>query len=111
MAITVLEQSRSFDKKETYKMTLDQSISKISDMVDSEIEVDGYILFDDDHSGEAVQIISVRDKNGNVYATNSKTFRETFLDIFSVMDPDPFTIEVKSGISKNGCTYYYAVLL
>ena len=104
--IEIIEKSKELNKKELYKMTLDQDIEKLSDHVNSEIDVEAFVIFKD---GENT-ITSIMDKDGRVYASNSETFRKNLTDINSVMSPDPYTIEVKSGTSKSGRTFIYCSL-
>lgn len=115
--ITINNTSRELDKKETYKMTLAPSIQKLSLAKGSVIAVDAYCSYSDEKldskTGEmvAVNILSILDKDGIVYATNSASFQKDFANICEIMAGEDFEIEVISGISKAGREYITCTLV
>ena len=115
--ITINNTSRELTKKETYKMTLAPAIQKLSLAKGSIIAVDAYCSYSDEKidtkTGElvTVNILSIMDKDGTVYATNSASFQKDFRNICDIMDGDEFEIEVISGISKNGREYITCTLV
>ena len=100
------------DGKTMYKLTKGANLKRIQDSEGAEITVKNYIHYEDvKASGEVMQILAMEDSNGNMYATNSPTFRESFLDIAKMCGDDPAAmigekVIVTSGISKAGRKYF-----
>ena len=100
------------DKREVYKMTKSPSIQPLKSMVGEIIEVACYLTFEDFNKKDekTVYIMSIQDTSGNVYAGNSTTFKESFLDIWDIMSDGvtddegvkPFEIKLIQGTSNNG---------
>lgn len=115
--ITINNTSRELNKKEIYKMTLAPSIQKLSLAKGSIIAVDCFCTYSDEKldskTGEmkTVEILSIMDKDGTVYATNSASFNKDFSNICDIMEGEPFEIEVISGISKAGREYITCTLV
>ena len=70
----------------------------------AKINVMHWIEFSDVNSstGEKVEILSMMDKTGECYATNSTSFKEMFFDIVDIMEGEDFTIEKLGGKTKSG---------
>lgn len=103
MAIEIREKSREFTKKELYLMTQGAEITTIKDVPDgTNIEISGYLYFDDRKEEETAHLLSILDNEGNVFTTQSKTFKDSFESIVEIMDDEPFTIKKVSGESKAG---------
>ena len=100
----IITNSNNYEGKELYKMTKSQSINKLSTLTES-VTVSGFVLFEDDKNDNVVEILSL-ETNAGVFATNSATFKETFLDIVEMMGT-PVEIVVGHGTSKNGREYIY----
>lgn len=115
--ITIHNTSRELSKKETYKMTLAPAIQKLSLAKGSIIDVDAYCSYSDEKidtkTGEVVtvEILSIMDKDGTVYATNSASFQKDFRNICDIMDGEEFEIEVISGVSKAGREFITCTLV
>lgn len=115
--ITIHNTSRELSKKETYKMTLAPAIQKLSLAKGSIIAVDAYCSYGDEKidpkTGEVVtaEILSIMDKDGTVYATNSGSFQKDFRNICDIMDGEEFAIEVISGTSKAGREFITCTLV
>ena len=108
----LIEVGGQYTKKEIYAMTRSAEIKKMSDNVDTEIHVGGYVIYTDTNGkGDEVTVLSVMDKDGEVFATNSATARREFEYIADLMDGDDFTIKIVSGESKNGRTYITVTLI
>lgn len=115
--ITIHNTSRELSKKETYKMTLDPAIQKLSLAKGSVIAVDAYCSYSDEkvdaQNGEVktVNILSILADDGTVYATNSASFQKDFGNICDIMDGEKFEIKVISGTSKAGREYITCTLI
>ncbi len=102
----IINSSKEYTGKELYRVTKSQSIKKVS-TIETVVTVNGYVIFTDtDKDGNEIDILSI-DTNDGVFATNSKTFIESFLDIVGIMIGFPIEIVVGHGVSKNGRNYIY----
>lgn len=115
MSIEIKEKSRDFDKVEIYLMTSAPDIPSIKDIEDgTKIDVDGYIIFNDikvrDGEEETSTILSIITPNKEVYSCQSKTFRESFIQIYELMDGEPFAVKKISGKTKNNRDYINCTL-
>lgn len=111
--MTITKISKELNKKEQYKMTKDAGIKKMKDYVGSSIDVYAYCIYTDFNSkdNKEVEVLSVMDTDGSVYATNSATFKKDFLDIAELMGGEDFSIGVISGTSKKGREFITCTLL
>lgn len=102
--INILEQSKEFDKVQVYMMTLDSAIVSMKDVPDgTELEVDGFITFEDmKEDGTSQEICSILTTDKKAYAFQSKTFYRSLVAIHKLMDGEGYTIVKRSGISKSG---------
>lgn len=95
--------------KMAYDMTKSGSIQKLSDAAGQIMQITAYILREDVNArGEEQEVLSVRDENGTVYATNSKPFIREFKQVLEFVHDDMSQvnhIEVVPGTSKNGRHY------
>lgn len=103
----IIKKSRELSKVELYKMTMDAGIESMNRIEDGTlIDVDAVVTFIDTNSnGEEVKITSVMDKDGNVFAFQSETFRHSLENIMSIMDGDDFSIIKESGKTKSGRSF------
>lgn len=111
--MTITKISKELNKKELYKMTMDAGIKKMKDFVGSSIDVYAYCIFTDFNSKDEkeVEVLSVMDTDGSVYATNSATFKKDFLDIAALMEGEDFSVGVTSGTSNAGREFITCTLL
>lgn len=101
-------------KKDVFMLTKNQKIRTVKSLQDgAKINVNHWIKFEDvkEDSGEIVEILSIMDSDGECYATNSKSFKEMFADIVSIMDGESFTIEKIGGVSKAGRQFVTCALI
>lgn len=95
--------------KEAYDMTESIGIQKLSTAAGQILEPVAYVLREDTNSdGEINEIVSIKDQDGTVYATNSKTFVREFKKVLDCVKDDfaqVHHIEVVQGRSKNNRTY------
>lgn len=109
---TINRTSKELTKKEVYQMTMSPKIQKISDNKGVVIDVAVYCFYSDEKAdGKRVDILSVMDADGSIYATNSPTFRDDFERICEIMDGEDFSIEVISGTSKAGREFVTCALV
>lgn len=103
-------------KKEKYLLTCANNMRMIKELDDGEkIDVALWCIFNDEKDdAEDVTILSIIDNDGNIYATNSETFRRKFEEIADVYDDEGyagFTIEKLSGETKAGRPFVYCALV
>jgi len=111
--MTITKTSKELTKKEAYKMTMDAGIKKMKDFIGSSLDVYAYCVYTDFDSkdNKEVEVLSVMDTDGNVYATNSATFKRDFVNIAELMADEDFSIGVTSGTSKAGREFITCTLL
>lgn len=81
----IIETSRPLTAKETWKLTRDAGILKMSDIEGQAILPIEYCVYEDTNTeGTEQTLLSVITDTGEVYATNSETFRREFLDMQKV---------------------------
>lgn len=103
--ITGITFSREVTKKEQYLLTLAPDMISIKNIDDDDtIDVDCWATFIDvGEDGKEVELLSFMDKDGNVYATNSATFMDSFMGIMEIYgDDDEKLIKKISGTTKAG---------
>lgn len=99
----------NYEKKEIYMMTKSPQIQKMSDLADRNetITVNGFILYEDDkQDGTTTRILSIEIHTGEIFATNSPTFIDTFTDLVSMMEELPLNIVVLKKKAKSGSRTY-----
>ena len=100
---TIINSNKELTKRESYKMTLDPSIKKMRDFIGVQIEVSASCLYKDvNKDGQEIEVLSIMDSDGCVYATNSETFKRDFMNIADLMGGEVYAIEIISGKSKAG---------
>lgn len=99
----VLAESRELSKAEIYHLAKSADIRKMSDAIGSTLEVDAFVLYEDENTnGEMQEVVSIRTVDGETYATNSKSACDCMHDILDVFDPvDVKKVKVLAGTSKN----------
>lgn len=103
MAIKITEKSRDFTKKELYLMTKGAEIKTIKEVPDGTIiDVSGFLYFEDTKDGETAYMLSILNNDGDVFTTQSRTFKESFENIIEIMEDEDFSIKKLSGESKAG---------
>ena len=103
------------DKRELYFLTSAPTIGKISEHKGEQIGVSGYAFYVDEQmnneTGEMleVEILSIKTPEGEVFATNSKTFMREFDKIASLFGNN-FESSIIEGTSKKGREFVSCVL-
>lgn len=104
----IVNESKQFDKVDKYLMTAGKGAISMKDVADgTSIPVAGYLEFvDEKDDGTESEILAIiTESRGQVYSTQSKTFKRSLLEILEVMGEEPFTIKKISGITKAGRPY------
>ena len=109
---TIIKSDKELTKRESYKLTLDPAIKKMRDFIGVQIDVAGYCLYKDvNKDGKEIEVLSIMDTDGCVYATNSETFKRDFMNIADLMDGEVYAIEIISGKSKAGREFITCTLV
>ena len=100
------------DKRTTYLMTKNPDMTSIKDVEDgTQLDITHVCRFTDTNKdGVIVEIETYLDANGNVYATQSATFKEYFDDICNIFLGEDVSIIKKSGKTNAGREYVYCTL-
>ena len=111
----IIDSSENLTAKEVYDLTKNPRCQKMRSAVDSRIEITRWALYEDVNkkTGEIQEILSIETPEGEIFATNSPTFKDDFLDmldLFRDMGETVHAISVITGVSKSGrefvtCTY------
>lgn len=114
--INVIEKSREFTKVEMYLLTVSPSTISVKDIADGEIiPVESYLLYEQTKPNkegkmETMQILAIMTPERQVYACQSRTFKQSFMEMKDIMEGSPFSIIKISGKSKGGRDYVNCVL-
>lgn len=111
--IQITKQSRDLTKVEKYLMTVSPAVKSMKEVEDdTPITVDAIVDFNDvnEDTGEYNEICAILTPDKEVYAFQSKTFRNSLADIESIMEGDPFTIIKISGTTNAGRGYINCIL-
>lgn len=99
--------SDTLTKIELYKMTQDPQTISLKNTEDIIIDLAQWVLYTDINSaGNDIEILSMMDTEGKVYATNSSTFIASFTKALDFFEGESFSkIQVIHGQSKSGRNY------
>lgn len=102
----IIKTSKELSAQEKYFLTMAPSVQKMKDVISQEIEIEAYCIYEDTNSkGEEQEILSIVTPEGDVFATNSPTFKEDFEKMhtmFNECGEKVTAIKVISGQSKAG---------
>lgn len=100
------------DKRTAYLMTKNPDMTSIKDVEDgTQLDITHVCRFTDiNKDGNEVEIETYLDTNGNVYATQSTTFKKDFDDICNIFIGEDVSIIKKSGKTNVGREYVYCTL-
>lgn len=112
----ILKQSReNLSNYDLYELTQSNAIRSMKDCEDRLIiKVEDYVLYEDtDRNGNDITLLAVMDaKTGDVYASQSKTFRENFEKALEfVQKGEPLFIRVLHGKSRAGRSFINCALV
>ena len=101
----IKRQKGEFTKGEMFNMT-QGAVDKVSDHVGEVLELEGWLLYEDVNSdGEVQTVLALKEKNGLVSATISKTFIEQFIKMADFMGEEEYNVQVVGGKSKSNREY------
>lgn len=94
----------NMDARTQYKLIKSPETKKMSDAVDSVLEVKAWMSYSDVDSktGEVREILAIETVDGELFGTISATFRREFADIVNFFGDDVGAIKVVGGKSKAG---------
>lgn len=105
--MNIINSSGNLGAKDIYSLCMNPKTKKMKDVVDSRIPILNWAIFEDvaKKTGEIQEILAIQTPDGEVYATNSATFKEDFLnmlELFTSMGETVPAIAVTCGTSKAG---------
>ncbi len=112
----ILKQSReNLNNYDLYELTQSNAIRSMKDCEDRLIiKVEDFVLYEDtDRNGNDITLLAVMDaKTGDVYASQSQTFRENFEKALEfVQKGEPLFIRVLHGKSRAGRSFINCALV
>ena len=110
--MTILESKGNLTAAEQYYLTVAPDIQKMSTVKGNTLDVDNWCIYTDvnDKTSEEFELVSIMTPEHEVYATNSKTFVQTFRQIVEIFGTDGFNrIKVGFGMSKAGREFITAI--
>ena len=107
LTMEVVVSNKDLTKEELYFLTKAQDVQKMTEAVDSVLEVTAWCIYlDKNADGEEVELFSMRTEDGETFATNSQTFIKAFREILDIFEPHEVQrIKVMNGVSKNNRTF------
>lgn len=109
----IVNASGELTMREKYDLTMSPKIQRIKDCEGQTIEVAKWCEYADidKKSGEEKHILSMMSPDGEVFATNSATFKEDFFAINDMLSDSGmtgtvFSLEVITGTSKAGRQFF-----
>lgn len=88
-------------KKEQWVMSKSPKTIILKDVEDgTQITPIMWCVYVDDE--KEVEILSIMDKDGSIYACQSDTFKKNFFEIVTLFGNEEYTIEKVSGMTKAG---------
>ncbi len=101
--------------KQLYDLTKSPEIKRMSSNQGEEIEIDAFIEYEDVKAdGTISTIVSIKDKTGETFATNSPTFTSDFdsiVEMCTSAGEQLHTIKVSGGRSKAGRNFITCVYI
>ena len=111
--MNITKKSGELTVMEQYQLTMSPKIQRIKDCAGQRFEVAKWCIYEDidTKSGDTKEILSMMSPAGEVFATNSDTFKNDFKNILSLleragMEGTIFSLEVITGKSKAGGDFF-----
>lgn len=114
--MTILHKSGNLTMAEMYKLTKSPDIAKLSEVKGQVLDIDKFIVHEDQTTdGNPIVIAAFETAQGEVFATNSRTFTQDFIDILEMCaeagEPAPKQIKVLPKQGKTGREYLQCVYI
>lgn len=98
-----------------YKLIQSPERKKLTDIKGQTIELDKWVLYTEpDKDGKEMNLLAISTVDGTSYCTNSATFCRSFesaVDTFGQFSEEFHSIQIVTGISKNGRDYIDCVVV
>ena len=103
----IINSSENLSPKQIYNLTMSPKTQKMKDAIGSRIEINSWASYEDVNkkNGELQEVLAIQTPEGEIFATNSPTFKEDFfqmMELFKDMGETVHSISVISGTSKAG---------
>ena len=103
----IINSSGNLTPKEIYCLTMSPKTQKMKDAIGSRIEIGAWASYEDFNkkSEEVQEVLAIMTPEGEIFATNSPTFKEDFFqmqELFQGMGETVHSISVISGTSNAG---------
>ena len=103
----ITHSSENLTPKEIYNLTMSPKTQKMKDAIGSRIEIAAWASYEDVNkkTGELQEVLAIMTPEGEIFATNSPTFKEDFFqmqELFQNMGETVHAISVVNGMSKAG---------
>lgn len=86
-----------------YDLLRSPKMQKMSDVKGQRLDVAAYIIREETtDAGEITTICSIKTQDGDLFATNSKTFIREFEAVTECVGEQPFALDVLDGVSRAG---------
>ena len=110
--MTIIEKSQGLNERQVFTITHGSGLVNVKDCDGRTFDVVDYILYADAdrRSGEERELLALVTNDGDILCTNSATVISTFKDIRDQFALPVENVQIVSGQSKNGRTYYDLVL-
>ena len=114
--MNILNKSGELTMAQLYKLSKSPEIAKLSTAKGEEIEIAAFLVYEDESADDNVTTVaSFETVQGELYASNSKTFVRDFRDILAMCDeagaPMPKKIKVLPKVGKSGREYLQCVYI
>ena len=113
--MNILKTSGTFTMAEMYRLTKSPEIAKLSTVKGQVLDIDRFIVYEDNKAEGAVVIAAFETTQGELFATNSRTFTNDFLDIVTMCEETgaamPKQIKVLEKTGKSGRAYIQCVYI
>lgn len=111
--MNITKKSGELSIMDQYQLTMSPKIRRVKDNAGQRFEVAKWCVYEDvdKKSGDTKEILSMMTPEGEVFATNSDTFKNDFKGILSLLESagiagTVFSLEVITGKSKAGRDFF-----
>lgn len=107
--MVILMQSKDLKNKEIYKLTKSENVVGLSTLPENTVfNIEKYALIEkEDRNNNKQEYLYIETDKGSLYATNSRSFIDEFLDVVSLEEDVSKLPEIRllKGKSSNNRTY------